>query len=146
MKNATAEEAADTLKDYLVSVRPYLKKTITCIQTDAGSQFSAKDWATVCALNGLKHRSCPVDHQEMNGQVERMIGILATKMRSLMGKMEVPNKYWPLAIVTAAFILNRTPSVALQGRTPLEEGTGEKPDLRRMKVFGCKAYVQIPKQ
>ncbi len=82
----------------------------------------------------------------MNGQVERMNGILATKMRSLMGKMEVPNKYWPLAIVTAAFILNRTPSVALQGRTPLEEGTGEKPDLRRMKVFGCKAYVQIPKQ
>ncbi len=145
VKNSTATEAMETLKGYLINVRPYLEKKITCIQTDAGSQFATKDWATVCASNGLRHRSCPVDHQEMNGQVERMIGILATKMRSLLGTMEVPSKYWPLAIITAAYILNRTSSVALDGKTPLEEGTGEKSDLRRMKVFGCKAYVQIPK-
>ncbi len=42
MKNATAEEAADTLKDYLVSVRPYLKKNITCIQTDAAASSPQK--------------------------------------------------------------------------------------------------------
>ncbi len=145
VKDATAHEATETLKDYLANVKPYIKKTITCIQTDAGSQFAAKEWVSACASNGLKDRSCPVDHQEMNGQVERMIGILATKMRSLLGTMEVPRKYWPLAIVTAAYTLNRTPSEALGGRTPLEAGTGVKPDLRKMKVFGCKAYVQIPK-
>ncbi len=145
VRNATAQGAAGTLKDYLLHVTPYLKEKITCIQMDAGSQFTAGEWVSVCASHGLKSRSCPVNHQEMNGQVERMIGILATKMRSLLGTMEVPSKYWPLAIVTAAYLLNRTPSVALGGRTPLEAGTGEKPDLRKLKVFGYKAFVQIPK-
>ncbi len=42
VKNATAEEAADTLKDYLVSVRPYLKKNITCIQTYAAASSPQK--------------------------------------------------------------------------------------------------------
>ncbi len=145
VENATAQEAAESLEDYLMNVAQYLRIKITCIQTDAGSQFAAKGWTSVCASHGLKSRSCPVDHQEMNGQVERMIGILAAKVRSLLGTMEVPSKYWPLAIVTAAYLLNRTPSVALGGRAPLEAGTGEKPNLSRMKVFGCKAFVQIPK-
>ncbi len=81
----------------------------------------------------------------MNGQVERMIGILVTKMRSLLETMNVSRSYWPLAIVTAAYILNRTSSEALGGTTPLEAGTGNRPNLRNRKVFGCKAYVQIPK-
>ncbi len=67
VRNATAQEAAETLTDYLVNVTLYLKKKITCIQTDAGSQFAAKEWVSVCALHGLKRRSCPIDHQEMNG-------------------------------------------------------------------------------
>eukprot|EP01084_Bolivina_argentea_P295665 509087_1 len=83
VRNATAQEAAETLKDYLLNVTRHLKKKTTCIQTDAGSQFVTKEWVSVCVLNNIKDRSCPVDHQEMNGQVERMIGILATKMRSL---------------------------------------------------------------
>ncbi len=83
IRNATAQEAAETLKDYLLNVTRHLKKKTTCIQTDAGSQFVTKEWVSVCVLNNIKDRSCPVDHQEMNGQVERMIGILATKMRSL---------------------------------------------------------------
>ncbi len=74
-----------------------------------------------------------------------MIGILAVKTRSLLGTMDVPSKYWPLAMITAAYLLNRTPSAALMGRTPLEVSAGEKPDLMKMKVFGCKAFVQIPK-
>ncbi|MCP4237832.1 MAG: transposase family protein, partial [Aestuariibacter sp.] len=94
--------AAETLKDCLLNVTRHLKKKTTFIQTDAGSQFVRKEWVSVCALNNIKDRSCPVDHQEMNGQVERMIGILATKMRSLLGTMEVPKKYWLLALVTAA--------------------------------------------
>ncbi|MCP4125689.1 MAG: hypothetical protein GY753_01340 [Gammaproteobacteria bacterium] len=54
-------------------------------------------------------------------------------------------KYWPLAIQAAAYILNRTPHTSLKNLSPFEESTGDKPDLTRTRVFGCKAYVQVPK-
>ncbi len=57
----------------------------------------------------------------------------------------VPNKCWPLALQTAAYIKNRTIYEALGEILPIEVGTGEtrKPD--RLCTFGCTAYVQIEK-
>ncbi len=57
-----------------------------------------------------------------------------------------PIKYWPLALETAAYVLNRTPYTALSGKTPFDMGTGMKQNLKHTKIFGCKAYVQIPKE
>ncbi len=48
-------------------------------------------------------------------------------------------------MITATYLLNRTPSTTLQDKTPLEMATGDKPSLTNTKVFGCKAFVQIPK-
>ncbi len=48
-------------------------------------------------------------------------------------------------MITATYLLNRTPSTPLQDKTPLEIATGDKPSLTNTKLFGCKAFVQIPK-
>ncbi len=81
----------------------------------------------------------------MNGQVERAIGILGAKMRALLMDLDTHKKHWPLAMETATYLLNRTPHESLKGMSPLEIETGDKPDLRRARVFGCKAYVQVTK-
>ncbi len=81
----------------------------------------------------------------MNGQVERVSGILAAKTRALLMGKRVESKYWPLALETATYILNRTPNESLDGRTPYQVATGAEPDYDRLRVFGCRAYVQIPK-
>jgi hypothetical protein len=39
---------------------------------------------------------------------------------------------------------NRTPVKHLNWCTPFEAITGKKPDISRMRVFGCGAYVYIP--
>ncbi len=62
-----------------------------------------------------------------------------------MKTMRVPREYWPLALENAAYLFNRTPHTSLQYKTPLEVGTGEAPDTSNVRVFGCKAYIQIPK-
>ncbi len=71
VKTATAKDALTAPNNYLTTIVPYLKGGITCIQTDAGSQFDTKVWAQRCATEGIKCRMCPVAHQAMNGQVER---------------------------------------------------------------------------
>ncbi len=146
VKSATSKEAAEALDIFLTSVAPFMREKITCIQSDAGSQFLTKEWDRKCSEYHLKSRNCPVDHQAMNGQVERVQGLIVSKSRAILEDEPIPKKYWPLAMETAAYLLNRTPHTALNGKTPLEECTGEVPDLSRARVFGSTAYVQIPKR
>ena len=46
---------------------------------------------------------------------------------------------------TASYIRNRTPTSALEGnKTPFETWSGRKPDVSKLKVFGCIAYAHVP--
>ncbi len=145
VKDASTESALNTLKMYCKNIVPFLKEKVDCVQTDAGTQFNTRQWKEVCTEHNMIHRTCPVDHQGMNGQVERVIGVLAAKTRALLMDKDVEQKYWPLALETAAYLFNRMPHESLNGMSPLQKSTGRKPDHSRLRVFGCKAYVQIPK-
>lgn len=54
-------------------------------------------------------------------------------------------EYWAEAVSTAVHVMNRNPS-SVTGNTPEFLFTGRKPNLRYLKVFGCKAMVHIPKE
>ncbi len=105
----------------------------------------SKEWAETCRQKNVMHRMCPVDHQSMNGQVERAQGVLAAKTRALLMDSGMEKSFWPLAMETATFLMNRTPHESLGGLSHLEKSTGNRQDLSRVRVFGCMTYVQIPK-
>jgi hypothetical protein len=44
-----------------------------------------------------------------------------------------------VVVVTAVYILNRSPTKALHGRTPYEAWHGCKPAVSHLRVFGCLA-------
>jgi hypothetical protein len=50
------------------------------------------------------------------------------------------------AVGIACYMLNRSPSSALDDKTPHGVWTGKKPSLTHLKVFDCQAYVHIPKE
>ncbi len=145
VQGAGTEEAAETLRSYIRDIVPYFKDRPTSVQTDAGSQFTTKQWRNVCSKAGLISRQCPVDHQAMNGQVERVMGTMASKIRAMLSDHSMPSKYWPLVLHAVTYILNRTPCSTIGGLTPFQFAMGRKADLSRARVFGCRAYVQIPK-
>jgi hypothetical protein len=47
---------------------------------------------------------------------------------------------------TTCYLVNKPPSSALDDKTPQEIWTGKKPSLTHIKVFGCEAYVHVPKE
>ena len=56
-------------------------------------------------------------------------------------------EYWGEAVMTAAFLRNRLPTCAHTSlKTPYEIWTKKKPILANVKVFGCNAYVHVPKE
>jgi hypothetical protein len=46
----------------------------------------------------------------------------------------------------ACYLVNRSPSSALDDKNPQEVWIGKKPSLTHLKVFGCDAYVHDPKE
>ncbi len=56
-----------------MAVLPSLREKVDCIQTGAGTQFNSQERRKTCASHGLTHRTCPVDYQAMNGQLERSV-------------------------------------------------------------------------
>jgi hypothetical protein len=50
--------------------------------------------------------------------------------------------FWGEAVVTAVYILNRSPTKALEGRTPYEAWHGRKPAVSHLRVSGCLAFAK----
>lgn len=55
-------------------------------------------------------------------------------------------EFWVEAVETACYLANRSPSSVLEDKTPQEVWTGKKPSLSHLRVFGCDAYVHVPKE
>ena len=59
---------------------------------------------------------------------------------------ELGQEFWAKAVDTACYLVNRSPSSVLEDRTPQEVWTSKKPSLSDLRVFGCDAYVHVPKE
>ena len=64
-------------------------------------------------------------------------------VQCLLSGMHVPKSYWHIAVLTAVYLRNRTPSRVLHGMTPLQI---LKPDCTLFSIllcmFGCTCFVQ----
>jgi hypothetical protein len=56
----------------------------------------------------------------------------------------LPQRFWAEAINTAVFLKNRSPTQAIDGKTPYEVWHGSKPQLGHLRKFGCLALLHVP--
>lgn len=58
----------------------------------------------------------------------------------------MPYKLWGEAVYVSAYLTNRSPTRALPtSKTPYEMWFNCKPEVGKLKVFGCVAYAHINK-
>ena len=80
---------------------------------------------------------------QQNGIAERMNRTLNERARSMRLHAGLPKMFWAEAVSTAAYLINRGPSVPLDCKIPEEEWTGKSANLSHLKVFGCVSYVHV---
>eukprot|EP00253_Pinus_taeda_P025595 PITA_25595 len=59
---------------------------------------------------------------------------------------ELGQEFWAEAVETTCCLVNISPSSMLEDKTPQEVCTGKKPSLSHLRVFGCDAYIHVPKE
>jgi hypothetical protein len=71
---------------------------------------------------------------------------LMEKSRSMLNGVGLGQEFWAEAVGTTCYLVNRSPSSTLDDKTPHEVWSGKKPSLQHLRVFGCDAYVHVPKE
>ena len=116
---------------------------IKCLRSDGGGEYFSNEFNTFLDEQGIKRQfTCHYTPQQ-NEVVERKNRHIAEVARALMNEKEMPKYYWVEAVHAAVYIMNKTPTAAIHGRTPEEKFTHKKPDLSHLMVFGCLACVHI---
>lgn len=114
---------------------------IKTIRSDNGTEFVNSHMKNFCITEGILHQTTCAYTPQQNGVVERKHRHILNVARSLVFEAGLPLKYWGDAVLTAVFLINRTPSSILDGKTPFELVYKRKPKLDHLRVFGCLCFA-----
>ena len=132
-----------TFKMWKAMVELETSSKVKCLMSDNGGEYVDSDFKRYCAENGIKMMRTIPGTPQQNGVAERMNRTLNERARSMRIHSGLPKTFWADAINTAAFLINRGPSVPLDFKIPEEAWNGKKVNLSYLKVFGCLSYVHI---
>jgi hypothetical protein len=113
--------------------------------TDRGGEFTSQSFEGWLHEEGITHEITPAHSSEMNPIAERANRTLVETARAMLNEADLPKIWWAEAVSTAVYLWNRFPTSILKGRSPYEAWNGQKPNLKHLRVFGCKAWVHVPK-
>ncbi|XP_074293232.1 uncharacterized protein LOC141620199 [Silene latifolia] len=134
-------EVPSCMKNFCAMVRTQFSKEIKIIRSDNGTEFvnsSLRDFYSNYGI--LLHTSC-VDTPQQNGRVERKHRNILEVARALRFQASLPITYWGECVQTAVFLINRTPTALLNGKSPYSILFGSDPNLDVLRTFGCLCYV-----
>jgi transposase InsO family protein len=139
---ATKDEALAAFTAFQARVEAEVGRKIETLRTDRGGEFTTRSFADHCTKQGmLRHFTAPYTSGQ-NGVVERRNQSVMGMARNMMKAMSMPSWFWGEAVLTAVFILNRSPTQSVEGRTPYEVWHGKKPSIDYFRTFGCVAHVK----
>ncbi|KAL5837106.1 hypothetical protein ACOSQ3_014275 [Xanthoceras sorbifolium] len=136
-------EVFDTFRKWKAMVENETGLKIKRLRSDNGGEYRDSRFREFCANSGIKmEKTVPMTPQQ-NGVAERMNRTLNERARSMRLHAGLPKMLWAEAVNTAAYLINRGPSVPLDGGIPEEVWSGKEVNVSHLRVFGCISYVHI---
>eukprot|EP00877_Chromochloris_zofingiensis_P014640 jgi/Chrzof1/942/Cz01g34180.t1 len=115
------------------------------VRTDNGGEYVNNVLNSYYSSKGIIAQHTVPYSPQQNGKAERLNRTLLDKARSMLADARLPSQLWGEAVVTANYLRNRSPAAG-KTATPWELFFGSRPSVSHLRVFGAKAFAQIPKE
>lgn len=138
-------EAAKMIESYVREVETKYDKKPQVIRSDNGGEYTGHALMEFYRKEGITAQFTVPYSPPQNGVAERKNRSLTEMVRCLLDDAQLPRELWGEAIHAANFLQNRMPSNALPtGKSPFELWHGYTPNYQNLRVYGCRAWVQVP--
>lgn len=139
-------EATGKLIKYVIEQERQEGIKVKRIRCDNGGEFTAKSLRNFCDDKGIKIEYTQPYSPQQNGKAERMNRTIYDKARTMLDESNLPRHLWGQAILTATFLINRSPCSSISYKVPARIRNKEF-KFNKIKIFGCKAWAHImPRQ
>lgn len=128
-------------KQFKVLVENQCGCFILTLRTDRDGEFTSKEFSVFCSEMGIRRRLTTSYAPQQNGVAERKNRTMVEMARSIIKYKGLPKSYWVEAVATTVYLINRSPTRAVEGRTPYEAWNGRKPNVSHWRIFGSIAYA-----
>ena len=140
------DEVFAALQKFLALVENQSGKKVKALRSDNGGEYVSHEFKNFCNQKGIKQQFTVPYNPAQNGVAERMNRTIQERVTSMLSMANLAPEFWGEAVLTTAYIVNRSPSSPLDFQIPEALWTGKQPSYDHLRVFGCECYSHIPKQ
>lgn len=115
-----SEVASKFIEFYNMVLNQY-KTTVQILRSDNGGEYVNSMLKDFCSKKGIIHQTSCSYTPLQNGVTERKNRFILEMTRALMLESHVPKYFWPEAVATSIYLINRLPTKILSLHTPLQE-------------------------
>ena len=138
------DEVYENVVSFYNMLQTQFHKSVKIFRSDNGTEFVNSRFSKFTNVFGILHQTSCAYIPQHNGVVERKHRHLLNVARALLFQSGLPLNMWHECVLTAAYLINRTPSSVLNGKTPYDLVHGFFPNLEHLRNFGCLCFAVIP--
>ncbi|XP_071726730.1 uncharacterized protein [Rutidosis leptorrhynchoides] len=134
------EEVCDNIISFVQLLETQFNKKVKMFRSDNGTEFVNQKMNNFTNNKGIIHQTTCSYTPQQNGVVERKHRHLLNVARALMFQGGLPLNLWSKCVLTACYLINRTPTSVFNGKSPYELVFKTEPNLSHLKCFGCLCF------
>ena len=147
MPNRQTQTVLGHLKDFVAEAEAlHSGHRVSILRSDNGPELVSASFNAWLKSRGIRRERTATYTPHQNGVVERMNRAVVELGRTMLIAAHLPMKFWALAMDTAVYCRNRSPTTSLDDRTPYEAWHGKRPAISHMRIFGCLAFAHVRKE
>lgn len=117
---------------------------IKCLRTDRGGKFNSIKFNQFCKMHGIQRQLTTAYTPQQNGVAERKNRTVMNLVRSMLSGKRIPKTFWAEAVRLVVYVMNRSPTVAVDKMTLEEAWSGKMSSMDHFRIFECIGHVHVP--
>lgn len=134
-------DVLQAFKDYKRRVENQTGQRIKKLRTDNGREYLSKDFNNFLREEGIQRQLSVEYTPQQNGVAERANRTLVEMARCMKLQANLPDSLWAEAVNAAAYLRNRSATKCLNGITPIEAWSQQKPYVGYFRTIGSKTIA-----